>query len=67
MEDRISMSVRERDVLKVMGPVLSEKRTQVEAVRLLRKSVRQVRRIAVRLEAEGDRGVIHRLRGRPSC
>ncbi len=67
MEDRISMSVRERDVLKVMGPVLSEKRTQVEAVRLLRKSVRQVRRIAVRPEAEGDRGVIHRLRGRPSC
>ena len=66
MEDRISMSARERDVLKVMGAVLSGERTQVEAARLLSKSVRQVRRIARRLEAEGDRGVIHRLRGRSS-
>jgi hypothetical protein len=62
MEDRISMSARERDVLKVMGPVLLGERTQVEAARLLRKSVRQVRR----LESEADRGVIHRLRGRSS-
>jgi len=66
MEDRISMSARERDVLKVMGAVVSGERTQVEAARLLSKSVRQVRRIARRLEAEGDRGVIHRLRGRSS-
>jgi transposase len=61
MEDRIWMSARERDVLKVMGAVLSGERTQVEAARLLRKSVRQVRRIARRLESEGDR-----LRGRSS-
>jgi hypothetical protein len=66
MENRISMSARERDVLKVMGAVLSGERTQVEAARLLSKCVRQVRRIARRLEAEGDRGVIHRLRGRSS-
>src|ERR1700732_1717464 len=56
MEDRISMSARERDVLKVMGAVLSGERTQVEAARLLSKSVRQGRRIARRLEAEGERG-----------
>jgi len=66
MENRITMSARERDVLKAMGAVLSGERTQVEAARLLSKSVRQVRRIARRLEAEGDGGVIHRLRGRPS-
>jgi hypothetical protein len=41
MEDRIWMSARERDVLKVMGAVLSGERTQVEAARLLRESVRQ--------------------------
>jgi len=64
--DRILMSQRERDVLKVMGVVLEGGRTQVEAGRLLNRSVRQIRRIARRLEAEGDVGVVHRLRGRPS-
>jgi hypothetical protein len=60
------MSQPERDVLKVMAPVLAGERTQAEAARLLRLSVRQVRRLRRRLEAEGDRGVIHRARGRPS-
>jgi len=64
--DRIEMSQRERDRLKVMAVVLSGRRTQPEAARLLKRSVRQVRRILRRLEAEGDRGVIHKLRGRPS-
>lgn len=64
--DRIEMSRRERDVLKVMAPVLEGQRTQVEAARLLRRSVRQVRRVQRRLEAEGDTGVIHRARGKPS-
>ena len=65
-EERISMSQPERDVLRVMGPVLAGERTQTEASRLLGKSVRQVRRIQRRLEADGDVGVIHRLRGRRS-
>ena len=65
-EDRIEMSQRERDRLKVMVPVLEGRRTQPEASRLLKRCVRQVRRIQRRLEAEGDAGVIHRLRGRPS-
>ena len=65
-EDWIAMSQRERDVLKVMGPVLSGQRTQAEAARLLEKSERQIRRIQRRLEAEGDMGVVHRLRGRQS-
>ena len=64
--DRIEMSQRERDVLKVMSLVIRRERTQVEAGRLLGRSVRQVRRILRRLEQEGDRGVIHRSRGRPS-
>lgn len=64
--DRIEMSRRERDVLKVMAPVLEGQRTQTEAARLLQRSVRQVRRVQRRLEAEGDAGVIHRARGRPS-
>jgi len=64
--DRIEMSRWERDVLKVMAPVLQGERTQGEAARLLRRSVRQIRRIQGRLEAEGDAGVIHRARGKPS-
>jgi transposase InsO family protein len=60
------MSRRERDVLKVMSLVLEGKRTQIEAGRLLGRSVRQVRRIQRRLEAKGDVAVVHRLRGKPS-
>ena len=64
--DRIEMSRWELNVLKVMEPVMRGRRTQGEAARLLELSVRQVRRIQRRLEAEEDRGVVHRLRGRPS-
>jgi transposase len=64
--DRISMSQSERDVLKIMHQVLAGTLRQSEAARLLRLSVRQVRRIQRRLEAEGDQAVIHRLRGQPS-
>jgi hypothetical protein len=62
----IAMNQRERDVLKVMSLVLKGQRTQEEAARLLDRSVRQVRRIQRRLEAQGDGGVVHRLRGRRS-
>ena len=65
-KDRIEMSQRDRDVLKVMSGVLKADRTQVEAARLLGKSERQVRRIADRLRKRGDGAVVHGLRGRPS-
>ena len=64
--DRIEMNQRERDVLKVMSLVLTKERTQAEAGRLLDYCVRQIRRIQRKVEKEGDRGVIHRLRGQPS-
>ena len=64
--DRITMSQRERDCLKVLAPVLEGKRTVVETARLLGRSVRQVRRVKQRLKAQGDSGVVHGLRGRPS-
>ena len=65
-EERIEMSQRERDRLKVMSLVLKQERTQVEAGRLLGLSERQVRRLQRRLERGGDAAVIHKLRGRPS-
>ena len=64
--DRIGMSQRERDVLRVMQGVIDGARTQAEAARLVKRSVRQVRRLQRRLEAEGDGALVHGLRGRPS-
>jgi transposase len=64
--DRIPMSQRERDTLKVMAPVLQGKRTQAEAARLLGLSVRQVRRLQRKLQRDGDAALVHGLRGRPS-
>ena len=66
LEDRIAMSQKERDVLKVMSLVLKGQRTHVEAGRLLELSDRQIRRILKRLRDQGDVAVVHRLRGRPS-
>ena len=51
--DRIAMSQRERDRLRVMAPVLGKKRTQAEAGRLMGLCARQVRRIHRRLERRG--------------
>lgn len=65
-DDRIPMSQRDRDTLTALKPVLDGLRSQAEAARLLGKSTRQVRRLLARLRDEGDAGLIHRLRGRPS-
>jgi hypothetical protein len=65
-KNRVEMSQRERDVLKVMSSVLKGERTQAEAARLLRRSDRQIRRLLRRMEADGDVAVVHRLRGKPS-
>lgn len=64
--NRVEMSQRQRDVLKVMQPVLDGKRTQAEAARLLKLSVRQIRRIQRKLEDQGDASLVHGLRGKPS-
>jgi hypothetical protein len=64
--DRIPMSQKERDVLKILHAVLEGERTQAEAARLLDLSTRQVRRIRRKLEAGGDEALVHGLRGRPS-
>jgi hypothetical protein len=64
--DRIPMSQKERDVLKILHPVLTGERTQAEAARLLEMSVRHVRRLQRKLEAGGDAALVHGLRGKPS-
>jgi hypothetical protein len=64
--DRITMSQKESDVLKIMHAVLRGERPQAEAARLLDLSTRQVRRIQRRLQAGGDQALVHGLRGKPS-
>src|SRR5262245_56988535 len=64
--DRIAMSQRERDRLRVLHTVLVGQRTQVEAARLLRLTPRHVRRLLQRLQQGGDAALIHGLRGQPS-
>ena len=64
--ERMELSQRERDRLKVLHEVEEGHLTQVEAARRLHLSDRQVRRLLVRVRAAGDGGVIHRLRGRSS-
>jgi len=62
----LRMSRKERDRLKVMAALAQRRMRQKEASRLLRLSERQARRILARYRAEGDAGLVHRARGRPS-
>jgi winged helix-turn helix protein len=66
MEERIALSGRERERLKVLHEIGEGYLSQMEASRRLGLSTRQVRRLEGRVKAEGDRGLVHRLRGRPS-
>lgn len=65
-EERIEMSARELDRLKVLHEIEQGHLKQVEAARRLRLTDRHIRRLLARLQREGDRGLMHRLRGRPS-
>jgi transposase len=64
--ERITLSQRERDRLKVWYEVNQKHLTQVAAAKRLRVTDRQVRRLLLRLQEHGDRAVVHGLRGRPS-
>ena len=60
------MSQKDWDRLKVLHAVGKGLLTQKQAGLQLRLSERWVRKLLVRLRQEGDRGIVHRLRGRAS-
>jgi transposase len=62
----LRMSRKERDRLKVMAALAERRLRQQAAAGLVGLSERQVRRILARYRAEGDAGLVHRARGRPS-
>lgn len=66
IEERLNMGMKERDRLHAVRNVLEGRHTQGEAARLLRCSERQVRRLCAKVGKQGERGLIHGLRGRPS-
>src|ERR1700726_2563580 len=64
--ERITLSQRERDRLKVLHEVQQKQLTQVAAAEGLKVSDRHVRRMLLGLRERGDRSLVHGLRGRPS-
>ncbi len=62
----ITMSQRDRDRLVAISALSTGQITQKQAAQQLSISVRQVRRMLSRYEEEGDAGLIHRARGKPS-
>jgi len=64
--ERIAMSQRERDRLRVLQEVKQNHLTQVEAAQRLKVTDRHVRRMLIRIGEHGDGGIVHGLRGRPS-
>ena len=66
-KDILMVKAKELKRLQVIQKVLEKGINQQEAAEVLRLSDRQIRRIVKRVRKEGERGVIHRLRGEPSC
>jgi Homeodomain-like domain len=65
-EDMVMVRQGELKRLHVIRKVLERVIKQVEAAEILLLSGRQIRRIVKRIRREGDRGIVHQSRGRPS-
>lgn len=65
-KDIITMSARELKRLTVIHKAIDKQITQDNAAEVLGLCDRQIRRIVKRIKDQGDEGIIHRSRGRPS-
>ncbi|MEK7789780.1 MAG: helix-turn-helix domain-containing protein, partial [Planctomycetota bacterium] len=65
-KDIIEMSVHELKRLKVIQEVIGRHITQKTAAEIMGLSERQIRRVIKAVREEGDRGVIHKGRGKQS-
>jgi hypothetical protein len=66
MTETVTMSYREREHLKVISRIEAGELTVAEAAESIHLTERQMYRLLRRYRQEGDRGLIHRLRGRRS-
>ena len=64
--DIIMMNQKELKRLSIIHKVIDKELTQIGASGMLNLCDRQIRRIVNRIAQEGDKGIIHRSRGRPS-
>src|SRR5438105_4414803 len=64
--ERLPMNLKERQRLEVLNRVKRHEISLVTAAALLQLSYRQAKRVFRRFCQEGDRGLVHRLRGKPS-
>jgi transposase len=64
--ERLAMSMRECKRLEVLSRVKRGELSLVKAAALLQLSYRQAKRVYGRYRREGDRGLVHGLRGRAS-
>lgn len=65
-EDRLWMGQKERDRLKVLHETNRGKLTQKQAAEQIQVTERHLRRMLKRFRADGDRAVMHGLKGRVS-
>ena len=65
-EDIIAMSQGELKRLHVIRKAIDRIVTQKEAAGLIKVGLRQAQRIVRRVRTEGNKGIIHRLRGTSS-
>src|ERR1019366_8847916 len=63
--ETLIMSRDERERMTIMVGVKLRDLTQLQAAQLMELSYRQTKRVWQRYQAEGDKGVVHRLRGQP--
>ena len=66
MEELLTMTTREIDRLRIVRQVLERTLRWRDAAGQLRLSARQIARLCVRVRTHGNKGIIHRLRGRAS-
>ena len=68
MAEKDILMLRQKDLrrLHVVHKVLEEGMTQREAAQIISLSERQIRRIVERIRREGDQGICHTARGKPS-
>jgi len=64
--ERLAMSKKERSRLDVLSRVKRGEMPLRKAAELLHLSYRQAKRVYGRYRREGDKGLVHRLRGEPS-
>lgn len=65
-KDIVTMSQMELKKLNIVHKILDKKLMQVEAADILGLCNRQIRRLVARVRQEGDTGIIHKSRGKPS-